>query len=280
MLRSRSLIVVSILTVLAAALTDVSDARGAAQQDSPAAPPPAAPPAAAPEQTAPSPLPSADTPASIEEAMRAGEARRLAATDEAIRAVASGDPVAALLALDHALELSPADLTLLNAKRSVESAAIESALLQARRLRAEGKEREAFDLLGKVRGAADDERLDAEWKALRIVVGAREDRVDDRARRMAEDARQAGDATTAEARDRARATDDRLGEIERRLDRLTTSPIVGARAEPAIDGLDRRVTEGQRDLERQIFELRRELERYQREVDSLRRDVERLRNRP
>lgn len=217
---------------------------------------------------------------SIEEAMRAGEARRLAATDEAIRAVASGDPVAALLALDHALELSPADLTLLKAKRSVESAAIESALLQAKRLRAEGKEREAFDLLGKVRGAADDPRLDEEWKALRIVVGAREDRADDRARRVAEDARQSGDATTAEVRDRARATDDRLSDIERRLDRLTTSPTVGARAEPAIDGLDRRVTEGQRDLERQIFELRREVERYQREVDSLRRDVERLRNRP
>ncbi len=229
------------------------------------------------------PIPSPDAAPSMEEAMRRGEERRLAATEEALKAVASGDPVAALLALDSALELSPADVSLLKAKRSVEGSAAESALKQVKRMRAAGDDRGALTLLGRVRGATDDPRLDEEWKELRVIVGALEDRAaspDERARRIADDA--AADAARAngESKDRDRDLAERVRDVERRLDRLSTSPTLEARAEPAVDGLDRRLTETQRDLERQIFELRREVERHQREVDSLRREVDRLRSRP
>lgn len=232
-------------------------------------------------QDAPPPADTAEP--SMEEAMRRGEERRLAATDEALKAVASGDPVAALLALDSALELSPADVSLLKAKRSVEGSAVESALKQVKRMRAEGDDRGAFTLLGRVRGAADDPRLDEQWKELRVIVGALEDRAappDERARRIAGET--AADAARAndESKDRDRDLADRLRDVERRLDRLSTSPTIEARAEPAVDGLDRRLTETQKDLERQIFELRREVERHQREMDSLRREVDRLRSRP
>lgn len=272
-------------------LTSITMARAKAAQDT------TSPPAAA---QAPAPPDAAD--ASLDDAMREGEARRKAARAAALQAAAQGDPLDAYLALDRALELAPADAELLAAKKKLAEGAVSGALQRAGRLAGEGDIRAAVRLLAQMRLATDDARIAIAWKDAR----AERDALERAGRLPPEPAPDAGnDAAPNTARDRLgptgvpppvlddgramqgeldrdafREVEQRIRELESRLNRVSTPPKEDARAEPAVEFLDRKIDETKRDLERQINDLRREVLRLARDVDSARREVDRLRNRP
>ncbi len=243
-------------------------------------------------QDAPPPAPGQEE-QSLEEAMRIGEQRRVAAREAALRMLESGDPLDAFLALDRAMELAPADAELLRAKKKIETDAVNAGLRRAARMGGEGDIEGAYRLLGALRIASDDERLPIAWRQAKAEFdeAVAKGTIKPRAEQPAPDAAPgAGPGSGPELTSRGpeplpvrgdpesvRELQATVRELTRRLDRLSTSPTVAGKAEPAVDSLERRFDEAQRNTDRLILELRRDVDQITREMNSLRREVDRVR---
>lgn len=212
-----------------------------------------------------------EPPASLDEAMQRAEREREEWKAHALQAVASGDPMHALVAIDQIRDVLPDDAELLEAMETLRGPATEAALKRARRLGEMGRHEEAAEILAPVYVATGDERLAAALKEARFWAG------------VSRGGGGGGEARGGEGAGRGVDAGELrrvMGEVERvmaRLDRLEEKFTFTGRAEPAVDELRRASEENRREVERLSMELRREVESLAREVSSLRREVDRLR---
>lgn len=210
-----------------------------------------------------------DAPASLDEAMQDGERQREQWKMEALRAIAGGDAMGAIVVVDQAMDVLPDDAELMEALETLRGPAVEAALRRARRMGEMGRHGAAMEMLAPVYVATGDERLGAALKEARFWSGV--------AREVQGEGRREGNVIRGADEGELRRV---MGEVERvmaRLDRLEEKFTFSGRAEPAVDELRRAVEDTRRDVERMSVEIRREMESMSREVMSLRREVDRLR---
>ncbi len=211
-----------------------------------------------------------DAPASLDEAMQRAERQREERKAHALQAVASGDPMHALLAIDQVRDVLPQDAELQEAMETLRGPAVEAALKRAWRVGESGKPHEAVEILAPIYVATKDERVGAALKEARFWAGVGHAAREERGERRREENVVRG-ADEGELR-------RVMGEVERvmaRLERLEEKFTFTGRAEPAVDELRRALEEMRRDVDRVSVELRREVDSLSREVMSVRRELDR-----